>query len=380
MEPYSYEFTAIRGLQAGKAYFVAMCPLKLVPRLFRFDEEEVPAELRAQRVLNRARIPAIARYIADNAGEYILSSLCASVDGSLEFEPVAPDGPFRSVGKLRIGMSARIVINDGQHRRAAIEEALRERPYLGDETISVVIFADQGLERAQQMFADLNRHAIRPTQSLGVLYDHRDPLAQVTRRVVAAVPHFRDLVETEKTTISNRSLKLFTLSSIYQATAELLGKGKQDEVGDADEQFAATYWNTLGRHIPDWSLAAHRKVTPAELRRDYIHAHGIALQALGIVGAQARALHPAMWETKLRPLRRVDWSRTNRALWEGRAMIGGRLNKSRNNILLVANTLLRTIGLPLTAEGERVEALHATSPMTDPVSTPVAPTTAWRHA
>ncbi len=45
---------------------------------------------------------------------------------------------------------------------AAIEEALKVRPELGDETLSVVFLHDAGLKRSQQMFADLNRHAISP--------------------------------------------------------------------------------------------------------------------------------------------------------------------------------------------------------------------------
>src|SRR5215469_7703498 len=98
MEANSYDFTAIRGVQAGAAYYVIMVPLKVVPRLFRFDDEAVPAALRAQRVLNRARVPAIARYITENSSEYILSALCASVDGEMEFEAAAGEGPLRAVG------------------------------------------------------------------------------------------------------------------------------------------------------------------------------------------------------------------------------------------------------------------------------------------
>src|SRR5689334_5768086 len=98
-EPNSYDFTAIRGVQAGSAYYVIMVPLKQVPKLFRFDDEAIPPELRAQRLLSRARVPGIARYITENPSEYILSSLCASVDGELEFEASAPTGPFRTVGK-----------------------------------------------------------------------------------------------------------------------------------------------------------------------------------------------------------------------------------------------------------------------------------------
>ena len=359
MDSNVYEFTAIRGVQAGAAYYVIMCALKLVPRLLRFDDAALPADLRAQRVLNRARVPGIARYIIEHPSEYILSSLCASVDGEIEFDPVSQEGPLRSVGRLRVSMSATILINDGQHRRAAIEEAIRDRPYLGDETISIVLFADRGLVRSQQMFADLNLHAVRPSKSIGVLYDHRDPVACLARRVIAQVSAFRDFTELERTTISNRSLKLFTLSSIYQATAEFLGKTRGDTVSEAEEARAIAFWNVITAHIPDWQRAIRRQVSAAELRQDYVHAHGIALQALAIAGAQAAGLYPDTWAERLSALERMDWSRANRTLWEGRALVGGRITKSTNHILLVANVILSVLDLPLTPEGERVEALHA---------------------
>ena len=67
-----------------------MCPLRLIPRIFLFDEEELRPELRAQRVLNRARIPEIARYILRNPRSYTFSALTASIDGDVRFEPWAP--------------------------------------------------------------------------------------------------------------------------------------------------------------------------------------------------------------------------------------------------------------------------------------------------
>jgi len=194
-------------------------------------------------------------------------------------------------------MTARFIINDGQHRRAAIEEALKHRPELGDETISVVFFVDQNLQRCQQLFADLNKHAVRPTKSLGILYDRRDPLARLCHRMIEQVNIFRGLTETEKTTISNRSNKLFTLSSIYQATAELLRwKGKSSRISKAHFRLASDYWSELGDVIPEWRLAKEKRVSTAELRRDYIHAHGIALHALGIVGSQLVAQYPNQWQ------------------------------------------------------------------------------------
>src|SRR5437660_1703187 len=174
MPSFEYIFPAIRGIQAGREYYVSMCPLRLIPRIFIFDEDELRPELRAQRILNKARVPEIAGYLLKQVKNYVFSALTASIDGEVRFEPLGSEDDERSVGRLRIPMTAKFVINDGQHRRAGIESALRECPELGDETIAVVFFLDVVLHRCQQMFADLNRYAIRPTTSLNILYDHRD--------------------------------------------------------------------------------------------------------------------------------------------------------------------------------------------------------------
>lgn len=167
MGTYEYVFTALKGIQAGKEYFVVMCPLKLIPKIFLFSEDILPPELRAQRVLNKARIPEIANYIIDNSKEYVFSSITASIDSDIMFKKINSDGKhLNDVGYLHIPMDASFLINDGQHRRAAIDEALKLNPNLGDETISVVFFVDKGLKKSQQMFSDLNKHAIRPTRSI----------------------------------------------------------------------------------------------------------------------------------------------------------------------------------------------------------------------
>lgn len=189
---------------------------------FLFDEEELKPELRAQRSLNKQRVPEIARYLVQNPKGYTFSALTASIDAKVKFEPLGGEDSERNIGRLRVPMNARFVINDGQHRRAAIEAALHDNPDLGDETISVVFFLDVGLKRCQQMFADLNRFSVRTTPSLGLLYDHRDEDASVAKLVMERVPVFCGLTETERSTISNRSIKLFTLSGIHNATQALL--------------------------------------------------------------------------------------------------------------------------------------------------------------
>jgi DNA sulfur modification protein DndB len=248
---FEYIFPAIRGIQAAREYYVSMCPLRLIPKIFLFDEEELVPELRAQRVLNKARVPEISHYILQNRNSYVFSAITASVDGDLRFAPIANEGEGNRVGALHIDMQARFIINDGQHRRAAIELAIREEPRLGDETIAVVFFVDRGLERSQQMFADLNRHAVRPSRSLGLLYDHRNDLSKIARLVALQSQAFKDVVEMEKSTLSERSRKLFTLSAIYSGNAALL-EGSEFPDLEAAAGRCIEYWNEVAKHLPEW--------------------------------------------------------------------------------------------------------------------------------
>lgn len=168
-----YTFPAIKGIQASKEYFVIMCPLKILSKLFIFNEEEIPAEYRSQRILNKSRIPEMANYIINNSKDYVFSSLTASIDGEFEFSTF-DENINKNIGTLKVAMDSKLLINDGQHRRAAIEEALKANPELGEETISIVLFIDEGLRRSQQIFSDLNKHAVNVSKSIGILYDSRD--------------------------------------------------------------------------------------------------------------------------------------------------------------------------------------------------------------
>lgn len=331
-----------------------MCPLRLIPIIFRLDDEDLSPELRAQRALNKGRLPALSKYILDNSDDYVFSALTASVDGNMQFDTFSADDIGFRTGQLRIAMDARFLINDGQHRRAAIELALRQNSDLGEETIAVVFFHDAGLARSQQMFADLNRHAVRPARSIGVLYDHRDAEAQVARTLASRSVVFNGYVEIEKSNLSARSRKMFTLSALYYGTQALL-QGLELKPDEATE-LAQAYWETIDEALPEWSMVRERRLSAAEMRRDFIHSHGIALHALGRVGNSLLRDSTAVshWKNKLAPLKKVNWSRAN-SDWEGRAIVGGRVSKSHQQVTLTVNYLRHHLGLGLSPEDQRVE-------------------------
>ncbi|HXG74816.1 MAG TPA: DNA sulfur modification protein DndB [Candidatus Nitrosotenuis sp.] len=343
-----YGFDALRGTQAGRDYYVAMCPLKIIPKLFVFNEFDLPPQLRAQRTLRASRIPQIASYIVNNPKDYVFSSLTASVDGKMKFSPSPSVGENGKIGRLYISMNCRMLINDGQHRRAAIEEALKQKPELGNETISVVFFEDKGLKRSQQMFADLNKHAVKPTKSLGILYDHRDTFAQFIVKLVNALPIFHGRVELERTSISNRSTKFFTLNGVTDATKNLL-KPKSKNITEEEQKLAAEFWDEVSKNIPEWQLLIDKKVSAWELRKEFVHAHTNFVNALGIAGHILITQFPDSWKQKLRGLQKVDWARDS-PIWQGKLMLDGKMLKNRIGIKKAAEVILQACGVTKTLD------------------------------
>ena len=350
----SYSFDAIRGMQANRVYYVVVCPLKIIPKLFIFNEEEIPAKLRAQRILRSSRIPRLKDYILSNPDEYIFSSLAASVDGRMSFIPAPHLGPDGRMGRLHIDMTATLLINDGQHRRKAIEEALKEKPELGGESISVVFFEDRGLKRSQQMFADLNKNAVKPSKSLNILYDNRDPYSKFIVELADSLEIFRDRVEFEKTTIGKHAREVFTLGGISDASKKILGKESIKRPRQSHKDTILDFWMKVSECMPEWQMLIKGDITADELRDNYVNAHTNCLNSLGYVGRDLIRQYPDGWKRKLRYLSKIDWSRSNQ-LWEGNLIQGGKMVRTTIGLALGACAILEVCGAKIPADLARYQ-------------------------
>ena len=343
------DFDAIRGIQAETEFFVITCPLRAIPKLFTDESAALSPEIRAQRILNKARIPVLKNYILNNPKEYIFSSLAASVDGEMKFVPAPHLGPDGTVGKLYISLDARILVNDGQHRKRAIEEAIKEKQSLGYESISIVLLSDKGLERSQQMFADLNKNALKPSKSLSILYDRRDSFSQFVVKLSGGIDAFRGRVDFERTSIGNRNSKVFTLNGIHDATKKFLGIGRARRLTEEEMVRATLFWEAVTNSIPEWQYLIKGRIHPKTLRDEFVHSNTNCLNSLGIVGRVMWQTYPNEWQKRLRGLRKIDWHRDNK-LWDGRLLQGGWMVRTTSGIELGANAILRECGVPLSQE------------------------------
>lgn len=345
---FCYRFPVVRGIQAGKTYYIAMVPLKMLGRLFASDEEYVLPEYRAQRRLNEARIPEIKKYILDNPDSYVFSALAASIDGEFHFLDQKNDG----TGILEVSLDARFLINDGQHRKAAIMAALEENTSLENETISVVFYEDQGLARSQQMFTDLNKHALKTSNSLAELYDSRDLLAVVTRKIIAEIDFLNTYVDKEKDNLGKYSASLFTLNIFYTANRRIL---RRKECDGEFEEFLREFWSLVVQYMVPWNEMASKELSKKELREQYVASQAVVIQAFGRVGGFLFEHREYPLERYLPKIADINWKR-NAEEWKQRVIrSNGRMINNADAILLAGNVIKRYMSLPLTEDEQSAE-------------------------
>ena len=118
---------------------------------------------------------------------------------------------------------------------------------------------------------------------------------------------------------------------------------------------AVDFWETVAENMDEWQLVHDGKITAGEVRQDYINSHALVLHAPGRTGQTLLAQTRSALRQTLNPLKKIDWRRSNTSLWEGRAMVGGRVSKAQQSVLLTTNVIKQHLGLDLSPEERRAE-------------------------
>ena len=345
-------FPAMKGSIGQRTYFSTMMKMNVIPKMFTFrDWVEFTPEDREQRVLNKKRIPTIAHYILDNEDGYLFSAITASYKCDVDFTPINGS----EMGTLEMEFEdANFVINDGQHRCAAIAHAVKENPALGEESLTVLLFPYENRARVQQMFSDLNRFVAKTSKSLDILYDKRDALSKVTLEMCGQVNVFSGMVDKDAVSLSIRSQKLFSLAAVYDANKELLKPVIEREHPSHTElvNVAVKYWSTVAEFMPDWLKVKKGDLKSVELRQENISSHTIVLRALGAVGASLMTEAPNNWRARLPRLTSVNWKKSN-AEWENICIVANSVVSNRQARLATQAYLKRCLGVTLTSAESR---------------------------
>ncbi len=347
----NYTFPATKGIQAGKEFFTATVAFKYLVRLFRFDDESVPAELRAQRNLSEARAKGIADYILANPTSYVLPAITASCDKGMAFQSL--DDSY-GVGLLQIPIDSMLLINDGQHRRKGIELALQENPSLADQSVSVTMFYDGGLLKSQQMFSDINSNACKPSGSLNALYDLRNPFSRWVLDILDKRPAIKSRIDMEAAAPAKRSSNLWSLVAFHMFINLLTGVNAKNIKSlkslDKKTEEVLGFLDALNQ-IPYWKPMLDGNMSGEEVREKFVISHAVFLHGLAILGA-----HTKDW-SQLAGLSKVEPAKFSDA-WKNRCVVhGGKMSKTTNSVKSTAAVLMKMCGVTMPADIAELDAL-----------------------
>ncbi|MCE2594917.1 DNA sulfur modification protein DndB [Motilimonas cestriensis] len=344
-------FPAIRGTQAKTEYYIVMCPLKRLSKIFTLDEGQLPVDQRAQRIINEERIPDITNYILESRDKYVFSALTACIDGISEFVAIGSAKHEQKIGTLIIDEDAEIYITDGQHRNAAILEALQADPTLADETISVVFFTNKSLEERQRIFKDLNLYPVKTDSSLSITYDDK-PDAILSKTVIFRSEQLTKLVHMEKSNLGARSKKLISHSAINKATKYLLGSITKSNY-ESLIPIAGEFWHEVIKNMPAWQLVCNDKASGGEFRDEAIHAHAVTFHAFGLLGRDLLK-NDLNWREVLKGFEQINWSRNNPD-WAGRCVVNKTMTNTRKAAELTCIKIKSYLNIPLTDKEQVAE-------------------------
>ncbi len=204
------------------------------------------------------------------------------------------------------------------------------------------------------MFTDLNKHAVKTSNSLSTLYDSRDAVAMATKEVISSVPFFKKFTDKERDILGKNSSNLFTLNAIYKANLKIVHNENCDE---SAVRFLISYWQNVAGNINEWQEVMSRSLTKKDLRENYIITFAITLTALGKLGRYFYDNPYVDMCEKLKKLQNVDWSRYNEENWLGRTIReDGKVMNSEEAVTLTCSKIKQLIGVPLSKDEKAKES------------------------
>ena len=179
------------------SYYITVMKYATVKNQVQFAHELSPNQdlnTLIQRGLSN-RTEDIKKYLLQSEHRFLGALIVACWGGSPQYMELAMDdengvlrGLDQGFGVLVLDGSQSFFALDGQHRLKAIKDAVREKPELGAEDICVLLVShfdtDEGRERTQRLFTNINRNAKATTVSENIVLDVDDAFSIVLRRLL----------------------------------------------------------------------------------------------------------------------------------------------------------------------------------------------------
>jgi len=204
-----------------------------------------------------------------------------------------PNEVVASMGILSLSGGEKLFALDGQHRLVGIQQAIKEKPSLSEDELTIIFIAHktdaEGKKRSRRLFTTLNKNAKPVSKGEIIAFDEDDTMAIIARRLVMEHPMFRDrrisnnlsshlLVNdfTSLTTIANLyDLLGILFTKIYgkRTKKQLTARRLSDEALDGYYQNACDYFERLSGNFPPLKEFLEASDYPTIVKK-YRHSEG----------------------------------------------------------------------------------------------------------
>ncbi len=325
-------------------------------------------QIRRNRPLMPDHVKVISNYL-QKEDDFILPPITLNVGNELRCFTTRTEAPTRSVVVL-LPPGMQFYVTDGQHRIAAIKDAVERRADLEKSAVAVNLVIEDDMDQIHQDFADCAQTKPIPN-SLLAAFNSRSPLFSLLKRVTEEIPALKGRVDKTSKSIGKTSLNLFTLNQIRFCVAELLLGNSivtADELSrSASERLTSEhkkmyedgivwFYQTFSKYNEVWNQIAlsggdpsRQKVDIPDHRADYVDLTATGLQVISRVG------YSIMWtdrddrEAMIQKLAQLDFKRTS-PLWQGNIIEGENLKTNNAPVKMAVAAVKQAIGLETAAE------------------------------
>ncbi|WP_165387585.1 DNA sulfur modification protein DndB [Vibrio vulnificus] len=304
---FCYEFPVVRGIQAGRVFYMATVPMRVVKNMFKLDTGDGSALSRSQREVNLTRAKRFADYLKHNKDSFVVPALTGFVNvepgSSVEFKPSNID----NVGTLSVPMDSALLFVDGQHRASGVAMAMEDsetKIELGQQSAPVMLFENLTLEERQSMFSDINGNVAKPAQALSDTYNNRDELAVFAKELAVNIAQFVDVVDFERNVVSAKSEYLFSIKTIKEVSATVAGLKRNQSLNDEDKALITQFWRNWFEKIDFDARLAQCDNSAQELKERTIITTGVIMKAAAMAVKEV-----GINNVDFSSLSSIDWSR-----------------------------------------------------------------------
>lgn len=333
---------------------------KLVAKPDDFMERLAPDEEESvNRTLSRARIKdQMIPYLTEADDAFFSALTLVVVPPTLEPANLGEHYDYDIESKnLWVDPCCYLIPADGLHRSECIKGSLVIDPTLAAMDIAVVLIPfDGNLNSVRQLFSDLNLNAKKPSATIGLSMDRRDPMIAIAKMTAAWVDLFAGRVNRVSNGLSKTSANVITLNALYQGSKDIVEALYADEDEDLGDKIASIkgndaeiesvaaevseVWEKIVANFPVWKDVISGERSAGSVRDEYVFPHGLGWQALAKAAAKLIEADPTGYAKNLnRAISEIDWSRES-VEWEGIAMTNGRVNNTSGGINSTAERII----------------------------------------